>query len=190
MVIELTSQSTREEDLDDKFWLYRDVLKVQEYFLFDPHQECLSPQLQGYRLIDGQFVRIEMVDGRLYSEVLGLWLEPHCSELRLYDPVTRKWLPTPAEAAQLAEQARQQAELQRQQAEAGRRAMEVARQQSEAQRHQAEADRSAAEEAQRQSETARQQADLARQQAEAARLQAEAENERLKKELERLRGAP
>src|SRR6266567_4504152 len=36
MIIELTSKSTRKEDLDTKYMLYQDVLKVQEYFLFDP----------------------------------------------------------------------------------------------------------------------------------------------------------
>src|SRR5438270_5020130 len=35
-VIELTSSSTRKTDTSKKFELYRDVLKVREYFLFDP----------------------------------------------------------------------------------------------------------------------------------------------------------
>src|ERR1051326_238910 len=33
--IELTSKSTRRDDLGKKMVLYRDVLKVKEYFLFD-----------------------------------------------------------------------------------------------------------------------------------------------------------
>jgi Uma2 family endonuclease len=37
VVIELTSQTTHEEDTETKRLLYRDVLKVQEYFLFDPN---------------------------------------------------------------------------------------------------------------------------------------------------------
>src|SRR3954453_18045282 len=36
VVIELTSSSTRKDDVKGKFRLYRDVLKVPEYFLFDP----------------------------------------------------------------------------------------------------------------------------------------------------------
>src|SRR5262249_39514637 len=90
--IELTSESAREEDIEDKFRLYRDVIKVYEYFLFDPHNEYLEPQLQGYRLIEGEYMRIEPVDGRLPSEVLGLHLEAHGNELRLHDPTTGKWL--------------------------------------------------------------------------------------------------
>src|SRR5438445_3042156 len=49
-ILELTSKSTRREDLKEKFVLYRDTLKVQEYFLFDPDQEYLKPYVQGYGL--------------------------------------------------------------------------------------------------------------------------------------------
>src|SRR5665213_544717 len=40
-VIELTSSSTRREDTNKKFELYRDVVKVREYFLFDPMGDYL-----------------------------------------------------------------------------------------------------------------------------------------------------
>jgi Uma2 family endonuclease len=96
-ILELTSRSTKEEDVDDKFWLYRDVLKVSEYFLFDPHQEYLDPPLQGYRLRQGKFVRIRPVNGRLPSKVLGLHLEQRGSKLRLYVPKIGEYLPTPRE---------------------------------------------------------------------------------------------
>lgn len=97
VVIELTSESTREEDIDDKFDIYQDKLRVKEYFLFDPYAEYLDPQLQGYRLRKGQYVRIRSVKGRLPSQVLGLHLEADGEQLRLYDPDTRLWLPTPDE---------------------------------------------------------------------------------------------
>ncbi|MBW3596495.1 MAG: Uma2 family endonuclease [Planctomycetes bacterium] len=96
-VIELTSQSTMEEDLEDKFQIYRDILRVQEYFLFDPLDEFLEPRLRGFRLKKGEYVPIRRVKGRLPSKVLGLHLEPRDWELRLYDPGAEKWLPTPAE---------------------------------------------------------------------------------------------
>jgi Uma2 family endonuclease len=108
MIIELTSQSTRKEDLNTKFLLYRDVLKVQEYFLFDPFAEYLKPPLRGYRLTDGQYVPIEPVAGRLPSEVTGLHLERDGTILRLYDPATGRWLPTLEEAAAQAEAEREQ----------------------------------------------------------------------------------
>jgi Uma2 family endonuclease len=109
-ILELTSQSTREEDEEDKFVLYRDVLKVREYFLFDPYTEYLVPQLKGYRLIRRKYVPIEPVAGRLPSEVLGLHLEANGPVLRLYDPPAGRWLLTPAERIVEAETARERVE--------------------------------------------------------------------------------
>jgi Uma2 family endonuclease len=114
LVIELTSESTREEDLEHKFRLYQDTLKVREYFLFDPEAEYLAPPLQGYRLRGGKYVRIRPVKGRLPSQVLGLHLERQDWVLRLYDPATGLWLPTPPEERE----ARMQAESAQRRAEA------------------------------------------------------------------------
>ena len=75
LVIELTSKSTKHEDQVKKKELYRDVLQVSEYFMFDPTEDYLEPSLQGFRLVDGEYLPIEPVDGRLPSEVLGLHLE-------------------------------------------------------------------------------------------------------------------
>ncbi|HUE71605.1 MAG TPA: Uma2 family endonuclease [Pirellulaceae bacterium] len=113
MVIEVTSASTRKEDLRDKMNLYRDVIKVNEYFLFDPRSEYLKPPLQGYRLVQGEYVPIEPVDGRLPSQEMGLHLEWAGQHLRLYNPATRRWIPTFAEMRQEieAEVARLRAEL-------------------------------------------------------------------------------
>jgi Uma2 family endonuclease len=108
LVIELTSLSTRREDLQVKFRLYQDTLRVQEYFLFDPYGDYLMPALQGYRLRNGRYARIRPLKGRLPSKVLGLHLEQHGNDLRLYNPVTGQWLPTPEERIVLAE-----AEIQR-----------------------------------------------------------------------------
>jgi Uma2 family endonuclease len=174
VVIELTSASTRAEDLEDKFGLYRDTLKVPEYFLFDPEAEYLDPPLQGYRLSQGQYVPIQAVEGRLPSEVLGLHLEGEDWRLRLYNPAERKWLPTPQEAAAQAEAARQREAAARQREAAARRREAAARRREAAARQQAEA--------------ALQQAETDRQHEAAARQRAEAEVERLRQELEALRG--
>jgi Uma2 family endonuclease len=103
VVIELTSQSTRDEDVEDKYELYQDTLRVPEYFLFDPLGDYLQPQLQGHRLRRGRYEPIAPVKGRLPSKVLGLHLEGNGSELRLYDPATKQWLPTPQESLNKAE---------------------------------------------------------------------------------------
>jgi Uma2 family endonuclease len=127
VVFEMTSESTREEDIDDKMVIYRD-LGVREYFLFDPYEEYLDPPLQGYRLIEGEYQPIEAVAGRLPSSVLGLHVESSEGFLRLYDPATQTWLLTPPEEHQAlleAEAARQQAETARQQEEEARRRAET-----------------------------------------------------------------
>jgi len=109
-VIEISSKSTKREDLTKKWELYRDVLKVREYFLFDPTEDYLKPPLQGHRLVEGDYVPIESVSGRLPSEILHLHLERDGSELRLYDPVTRGRLLTRSEKMHLAEQRARAAE--------------------------------------------------------------------------------
>ncbi len=110
IVIELTSQSTREEDIEDKYELYQDTLRVPEYFLFDPFGDYLQPALQGHRLRRGSYEPINPVEGRLPSKVLGLQLEGSGRELRLYNPATKQWLPTPQEAVANANGAQRQAE--------------------------------------------------------------------------------
>ena len=63
VVIEVTSESTRDEDLEDKLEIYRDEIGVAEYFLFDPRSEYLNPALQGHRLRRGRYVPILPVGG-------------------------------------------------------------------------------------------------------------------------------
>jgi len=115
VVIEISSKSTKREDITKKWKLYRDVLKVREYFLFDPTEDYLEPPLQGHRLVGRRYAPIEPVSGRLPSEILLLHLERDRSELRLYDPVTQSRLPTRIEKTRLAEQRALAAEASRQQ---------------------------------------------------------------------------
>jgi len=97
IVIELTSRSTADEDLEDKKSLYQNVLSVHEYILFDPRGEYLNPRLQGFRLEQGEYVPISLVEGRIASEVTGLHFEANGEDLRLYDPATGQWLLTAEE---------------------------------------------------------------------------------------------
>jgi Uma2 family endonuclease len=132
VVIEVTSESTKDEDLDEKYELYRDVLKVREYFLFDPRGEFLNPPLQGYRLVNGEYIPIKPVNGRLPSKELGLHLEPDGDELRLWDPKAGKWIPTLDEAREQAEHVRKQEEETRKQEEQTRKREVQARLRAEA----------------------------------------------------------
>ncbi len=102
-IAEITSRTTRREDEKKKLVIYRDILKVPEYVLFDPRGEYLDPPLQGFRLVGGDYAPIEAVGGRLPSEVLGLHLERDGERLRLFDPATGRRLLTRLERAEAAE---------------------------------------------------------------------------------------
>jgi len=165
-VFEITSRSTRLDDLGGKRALY-EMLGVREYFLFDPLDEYLSPRLQGWRLAGKSYQPIELSpEGALFSEELGLILRPEGVLLRLIDANTGEVLPTLDEAVDLAfaEMERAQIEAERAQAEAERAQIEAERAQAETERAQAEAERAQAE---------AERADAA--EAEAARLRAELE---------------
>lgn len=102
-IFEITSRSTRLEDLGSKRALY-EMLGVREYFLFDPLNEYLSPQLQGFRLVEAYYQPLELApDGTLFSQALGLVLRPEDVLLRLVDPATGEALPTLDEAVELAQ---------------------------------------------------------------------------------------
>jgi len=97
LVIELTSESTRDEDVEKKKLYER--LGVEEYLLFDPLGEYLRPRLQGFRLEDGRYQPlIQRVDGSLESRTTGLILKPEGRQLRLVDRETGEPLLTAAEA--------------------------------------------------------------------------------------------
>jgi Uma2 family endonuclease len=115
VVIEVTSESTREEDLHKKLAIYRDEIRVAEYFLFDPRAEHLQPSLQGHRLSGGRYEPVAPIAGRLPSQELGLHLEADGHQLRFYDPAAQRWLPTRQEALQQKDAALEQkdAEIQR-----------------------------------------------------------------------------
>jgi len=110
VVIEVTSKSTRREDQTKKLVLYRDTLRVPEYFQFDPTEDYLRPPLQGFRLVDGDYRPIAPVEGRLPSEVLGLHLERRGAELLLYDPASGAYLAPSRQRADTAEAGMRQAE--------------------------------------------------------------------------------
>jgi Uma2 family endonuclease len=122
VVIEVTSSSTRSDDIKKKFILYRDVFQVKEYFLFDPRSDYLKPRLRGFRLAKGEYVPMALVDGRLMSKQLGLYLQEDGAVLQLIDPATGQALLSPDEQVALAEQQlhHKDAEIERLRQELGR----------------------------------------------------------------------
>jgi Uma2 family endonuclease len=88
LVIEVTSASTCDEDLIDKKATYAN-LGVEEYFLFDPLGEYLSPPLQGFRLLGNRYRPIQPEpDGSLRMMTTGLKIQREGQRARLVDAAT------------------------------------------------------------------------------------------------------
>ncbi|HVR98545.1 MAG TPA: Uma2 family endonuclease, partial [Thermoanaerobaculia bacterium] len=90
LVIEITSDSTRREDLYRKKDCYA-RLGVDEYFLHDPLGDYLKPPIQGLRLVDGRYQPIEPgPDGSLESLATGVVIQQEGKGLRLTEVSTGK----------------------------------------------------------------------------------------------------
>ena len=136
-VLEVSSRSTYKDDIERKKDLYAAVLKVKEYYIYDPEGE-IYPNFIGYRLIDGLYQEIDFVESRLPSTVLGLELGEREGVLRLYNPRTQQWLQPPPERVDIAEARAEQEQLARQEAEARAEQEQLARQEAEARADNAE----------------------------------------------------
>jgi Uma2 family endonuclease len=125
VVIELTSPTTEHVDRSDKMRIYARVLRVAEYFVFDP----FSGVLEGYELDapHGAYRRKEADErGRLYCKQTEMWLGTRPSVLYGVEVNWLRWqdeaghvVQVPAEAAKDA-LAYASAESQRADAEARR----------------------------------------------------------------------
>lgn len=110
VVIEVTSAATQRADLTRKLTLYEKTLRVPEYLLYDPDEDYISPPIAGYRLNGrGVYVPIPFNNNRLFSEQLGLDLTLTHNGLRLFNPATNEFYPTPAEQREAEYRAREQA---------------------------------------------------------------------------------
>ncbi len=186
VVFEITSRSTRLEDVGTKRALYA-MLGVQEYFLYDPLGEYLRPSFQGYRLENSEYLRLlPEAEGKFMSRALGLELRIEAGQLRAVHPGTGERLLSPMEA----QAARRVAEARLREEAAQRKMAEALAEQEIAQRQLAEvrAEQEAAQRRTAEAQAAQESAN--RQAAEARATQAEAELERLRAELARLRNLP
>jgi Uma2 family endonuclease len=122
VVIEVTSRTTRREDMVRKRDLYA-RLGVQEYYLYDPRfpeLQYLNPPLQGNVLERGAYERMTADEhGALTSAALNMRLELVDDVLYLFDVRTGERFLSPIERAEL-ESARAAAEAARARAEAAR----------------------------------------------------------------------
>jgi Uma2 family endonuclease len=106
VVIEVSSRSTKSEDLTSKFELYRDVLRVAEYYIYDPDRDYLRNRMRGWVLRADRYVEKRVVASRIRSRELRLDLVDERGMLRLVDPRTARALPGLSEA----DEARKRAE--------------------------------------------------------------------------------
>jgi Uma2 family endonuclease len=99
LIVEVTSRSTKREDLGKKKEIYQRI-GIEEYVLFDPYGEYLKPRLQGYRLTRVGYEPVSLErDGSLLCRTTGLLLRPEGTRARLVEPGTGKPLPWPDEEA-------------------------------------------------------------------------------------------
>ena len=146
VIIELLSDSTEHVDRGAKMRLYSRVLKVGEYFLFDP----FSGVLEGYELASAEPTYVKKqpdVEGRFACRQLGLLLGKARSTLWSIEVNWLRWmqpdgrvLPMPSEEA-LRLASRLETETERANAEAERANAETERANAEAERANAEAER-------------------------------------------------
>lgn len=116
VVIELSSASTFEEDLQKKWHAYSQM-GVREYYIFDPLYEFLKRPLLAYRLEGGELIRVIPNQGVVSSQALGLDLVDTGETLRLRDPQTGEFLLTEQEETERAEQEARRAEQEARRAE-------------------------------------------------------------------------
>ncbi|HEX6902211.1 MAG TPA: Uma2 family endonuclease [Thermoanaerobaculia bacterium] len=87
LAVEVTSDTTRDEDLEKKMSLY-ERLGVEEYFLFDPLGDYLAPRLQGYRLVRGRYQPLSSRNGSLTSQTTGVTFALEGKHIRLIETAT------------------------------------------------------------------------------------------------------
>ena len=173
-VLEVASESTGQEDVEDKYADY-EHFGIPEYWRFDEDGTSHGTKLAGDRLVDGRYRPLpvtEMSDGSLegFSAVLNMVLRWKDGKLFWVDPVTRLPVATFED-----ERARANQEAARAVAERARADQEQARADEEHAR--AEDERRRAAEEQARAEAERERAD-----------RAEAQLKALEDELRRLQG--
>ena len=135
-VIEFLSESTEIRDRGEKFCIYRDVFKTEDYFLVDPD----SLHIEGFHLSRGHYVSMQAdPDGWFFVPSLGLHLGPAGNWIRLRRP-DGVVLATGREAAEDA-----QSEVQKERARAEQESARAEQEHARAERERLRAEQSNAE---------------------------------------------
>jgi Uma2 family endonuclease len=131
LIIELLSESTADVDRNLKKSLYQNRFHTPEYFWFSPE----SLEFAGFELIGNQYQEIPAnTRGWRWSQVLNLYLGVEDGRLR-YFTADGDSVPTPEEAAKLAQQeaqlAQQKAQLAQQEAQLAQQEAQLAQQEAQ-----------------------------------------------------------
>ncbi|MEA5569991.1 Uma2 family endonuclease [Calothrix sp. UHCC 0171] len=111
LIIELLSDSTASTDRNLKKSLYQNRFRTPEYFWFSPE----NLEFAGFELVGTSYQEIiPNTQGWLWSQVLNLYLGIYNSQLRYFTP-EGELVPTPEEAARLAQQQAKQLQEEAQQ---------------------------------------------------------------------------
>jgi Uma2 family endonuclease len=124
VVFEFSSRKTWNDDLIVKLRRYEEM-GVKEYYVFDPEYDYLPDPLLAFRLIDGRLVQVEVKDGRIFSEALGLEIVDTGKGLRFFNPKTGQFLRTYLEAENMLHE--QEIALQKQETALKEKDAEIAR---------------------------------------------------------------
>ena len=88
IAFETVSETNWPRVLQEKKDVY-ERLEIEEYVVFDPEGEFMTPRFQGFRLLDGCYQPIPLEhDGSLMSRTTGLKIQPEGTNLRLIDART------------------------------------------------------------------------------------------------------
>ena len=99
IVFEFAQKEMGREGKNENFKVYERKLKIPEYILYEPDSDNLTRILQGYRLnTAGKYAPIPLVDGRMFSEALSMFMEIRDGEIRFTDAKTGEYLRTPQES--------------------------------------------------------------------------------------------
>ena len=168
IIIELLSDKTRVFDKNGKKQTYQDMLRVPEYFWYDP----ISQEWAGFELRDSQYQPMKPdEEGRLISKQLGLAL---VRREGTYQNMGGTWLRFETLDGHLLPSAEEMAIAAQDEADTARLAAKVARLEAEAAQQEAEVAQQEAEAAQREKLNAQQEAEAAQREKLNAQQEAEA----------------
>ncbi len=102
VIFEISSKKTWMDDLQKKYFLY-ESFGVKEYYIFDPEYNYLPEPFVAFHLKGESFKKIKMKQNGVFSPALNLEIVDTGETLRLFNPVTGRFLPTMEEQARQVE---------------------------------------------------------------------------------------